>query len=794
MVGKKRRFWLAGNREPEQDIFFVEALDPAIWEAGDEENWDTCWYTGMPGPDVFGRLDGAKTINHIPGNNGLTVKNYLFETLSAASDRLADQSHRERMAFFPRVYAMPEDYIDLQQAAARHPDKRWILKPKNSSRGRGIEVIRDVAAIPMEKRWLVQEYIDNPHLMNARKYVLRLYVLVTSVNPLLVYFYQEGFAKLASEPYDPGDPDNPFSNLTNPDINAANEDVETPVEFVGLSDYRKWLRAEGRNDEALFEKIRDLLVQTVISVRDKMRTRTRSIHADTSGCYELLGIDCLIDADLKPWILECNLSPSLDVCASPEHGGIQEEKTKRQLVADMVSLVGINEPIVEQTNIAAEDRIRERADCELARAGAFQRIFPAEDVEDYLPVFPIPRYADIVLARRIAGRQMRPLKLTPKRTIEIVSEDDLALYAQDTGTLYAPNASASWIWLKTIDGADPEDIAQELIASHIAAHGALSPDEEWTIRENIWDVLADWATLGLIRRDDGQEASGTIEDRSEAPDWAGTDQVAIGEKKLELKYGCPAVAKRLRQTLKPLMVGGDVERSIAIQHTKAGYAVAIGPRLVAVDLGLAQIAPVVCRLLFEHAPAAASEIAMAGAFIPIGDGEAVFVVSTQTGGWDGLAASLAHEIKASVSGGIRFDVSSGGAGAPLGLPIRIDEDDVAEIETALGHPLTRQIHQWSGGGEGRMLTIDRQRASMNRKIRAIIIPTRQEQGAAALRPASPHAALSAVLSSCVGPRVRLSCAAASKLSDWLAGRKLWAIEFSDFKDAAALLAARIAER
>ena len=64
----------------------------------------------------------------------------------------------------------------------------WIYKPSASSRGRGIHVFGKKDKFS-KKNGIVQEYVANPHLLNGRKYDLRLYVAITSLRPLKIYLY-----------------------------------------------------------------------------------------------------------------------------------------------------------------------------------------------------------------------------------------------------------------------------------------------------------------------------------------------------------------------------------------------------------------------------------------------------------------------------------------------------------------------------------------------------------------------------------------------------------------------------
>lgn len=86
---------------------------------------------------------------------------------------------------------------------------------------------------------IVSDYIQDPLLINGIKFDLRIYVLVTSFNPLRIYIYEEGLVRFATEPFtlDPSQMSNRFIHLTNYSINKYSEKyVEYQEEGIGT----KW--------------------------------------------------------------------------------------------------------------------------------------------------------------------------------------------------------------------------------------------------------------------------------------------------------------------------------------------------------------------------------------------------------------------------------------------------------------------------------------------------------------------------------------------------------------------------
>lgn len=223
--------------------------------------------------------------------------------------------------FFPNTYVLPVDYGLFVEEFKHQAGAIWIMKPIGKAQGKGIFLFSKLSQInewkkdhrwkpdnPQAEAYVVQRYLENPLLIGGKKFDLRIYALVTSYQPLVVYLYRSGFARFASFRYNTSQKnlgDN-YVHLTNVAVQKtgpgydAGAGCKWPLRSLKLYLIGKFgVQATDR----LFLEIQELVINSLLAVQ--------KIMINDKHCFEMYGYDILIDEALKPWLIEVNSSPSL---------------------------------------------------------------------------------------------------------------------------------------------------------------------------------------------------------------------------------------------------------------------------------------------------------------------------------------------------------------------------------------------------------------------------------------------------------------------------------------------------
>lgn len=442
-------------------------------------DWNILWVSGALKPHVYQTLSRFQKVNQFPRTYEITRKDQLCRNMR----RMQELHGHRHFDFYPKSFVLPADRSELQKeviestkravSAATDPDRQpefWIVKPAASACGRGIYLTDNLGAIPLggggeDGNVLVSEYIMNPMLLDERKFDLRIYVAVTSFNPLRIYVYEEGLVRLTTEKYrnDPESLKNRYVHLTNysvqkksknfvsneagtrrsgnngleveeereeeyeddyddEDEGQSNEsddrgapslgDVKHNLEEVtcssktqpvsksmgnqagdepevaskwSLETFRARLERMGIDHKSIFAKIDSLVIKTLISIEPQVFTAMNMHVRHANNCFQLFGFDVLIDQDLKPWLIEVNLGPSLG-CDSALDLDI-----KSAMISDLLTLSGVqpcdvqrergSEPMVTSkptTNLAPNvERMVREMDAERRRSGRWRGVYPS---------------------------------------------------------------------------------------------------------------------------------------------------------------------------------------------------------------------------------------------------------------------------------------------------------------------------------------------------------------------------------------------------------------------------------
>ena len=296
--------------------------------------WNLYWSYCPPNID-FSNLFSFQKVNHLINNRIVHRKDLLHKHIMRV--RRLNKKCNELFDIMPLTFLLSKEYVNFVEEFHKYKETEdyniWIVKPVGKSRGKGIFLIDNISDVPLNDTFLVQKYLTNPLLLDeGYKFDMRIYCLVTSVNPLEMFLYKDGFARVSNELYSM-DISNIKVHLTNAAIQNRNAKKSKNYEKIygGSKISLDMLRTKLCRqynidfDYLIWPQVKDIIIKVFACCQN-----------DIPYCpstFEMFGFDVIIDSNFRCWLLEINSSPSL------ERSNVLDDEIKLPLVNDIIKII-----------------------------------------------------------------------------------------------------------------------------------------------------------------------------------------------------------------------------------------------------------------------------------------------------------------------------------------------------------------------------------------------------------------------------------------------------------------------
>jgi len=292
-------------------------------------------------------LQVGQLINYVPGREIIDNKCWMADGFKAIDEYLETNNNRiesgwgkcvsDAKEFVPTTYKIPGTI----PTSAQETDY-WILKTQWGARGEGIAVAKDLVDLlePWEKKFksscsIIQKYIENPLLVDGRKFSIRFNALVLQTNPLIVGSFVS-MVLLTSKDYylDDDTLQDPHIHLTNnyvKDNRTGQQTLQSHVEHGN-----QFLESVFTNPVDLLQIKQQMYEQTLYSLKS-----INSSHWDNPGFIDVFAFDFMMDDDWNVYLLEMNFLPNLPFELTMETVGIFESLIEIKTQAHSLALKNV---------------------------------------------------------------------------------------------------------------------------------------------------------------------------------------------------------------------------------------------------------------------------------------------------------------------------------------------------------------------------------------------------------------------------------------------------------------------
>ncbi|KAG5668597.1 hypothetical protein PVAND_016533 [Polypedilum vanderplanki] len=306
-------------------------------------DWNLLWSYDYHNeiPIDFKKVQYHQRINHIPGNFVLTMKDFFaLNTISK---------------YVPRAF---NDTEKLREYAAANPGKRFVQKLW-SNRGISLKSVDEMnfKIFGPGYKYFGQEYIEDPLLIDGYKFDFGVYVLVSSFDPLRIYYYEKNvLIRLCAEKYNPND----YSNVNSYVISDA---CNFPWDIEGIAQYynksytykeslNAYLTKHGYDVSKIWTQVEDCVREIVVEKEESFKFWMHR-YAFKHTFFELFRFDFILNNNLDLFLIEINQSPNVN----PSAILWRDQRLFENLLFNVFTLIGVGSYLPKEDFRFGNDKV-----------------------------------------------------------------------------------------------------------------------------------------------------------------------------------------------------------------------------------------------------------------------------------------------------------------------------------------------------------------------------------------------------------------------------------------------------
>jgi tubulin monoglycylase TTLL15 len=293
-------------------------------------DWDVLWtyyhWRWFPNFDIRNLKLHQKLQNH-PGLVNLIRKHFLSMTTD---------SKYVLQGFM--------DHAKLKEFAEANPEKRFVQK-LTSNKGIVLKNYSEIVFKDDTEEYFAQEFLESPLLIDGHMFDFGIYTLITSVDPLRVYYYTENCVlRFSKKPYDP-------NNFNDTDTYVIDYDKTWNITFPPFHNYstnsfssfyalRNNLKKVGIDPDYIFEQVEDC-ISSVFSIKEKDVIEGLEEYEAPHGSlnfFTLVRCDFVINSDGKLHLIEVNQSPNI---GRQDDSYDRFKNMYRSMIRNVLDIVGV---------------------------------------------------------------------------------------------------------------------------------------------------------------------------------------------------------------------------------------------------------------------------------------------------------------------------------------------------------------------------------------------------------------------------------------------------------------------